>query len=198
TMQNAIAFSIVGSGGDGAVVAGDLLAMACAARGLHVIKTEAYGPQIRGGESSSTVRISGEPLFAPAESSDALVVFRFADFARFRSELALSEHCLVLHEPDDPPPPELAALSHAVPFAQLAKHAAAPSGKNISALGILAATFGLPLESLRAAVKQRFGGKGAAVVDANLRALDTGFAHRVDLDAPKIEGVTASPHLLMS
>ena len=99
-------FSIVGSGGDGAVVAGDLAAMACAADGLHVIKTEAYGPQIRGGESSSTVRVSETPIAAQADAIDALVVFRFADFARFRSEMTLAADCVVFHEPDDAPPPE--------------------------------------------------------------------------------------------
>ena len=48
-MSDQLTLSIVGSGGDGAVAAGDILAMACARDGLHVIKTEAYGPQIRGG-----------------------------------------------------------------------------------------------------------------------------------------------------
>lgn len=50
-----LALAIVGSGGDGAVSAGDIVVMACAHEGLHVIKTEAYGPQIRGGESSCSV-----------------------------------------------------------------------------------------------------------------------------------------------
>lgn len=54
-MRQEISFSIVGSGGDGAVAAGDILSMACTGQGLNVIKTEAYGPQIRGGESSCSV-----------------------------------------------------------------------------------------------------------------------------------------------
>jgi 2-oxoglutarate ferredoxin oxidoreductase subunit alpha len=175
-MNNEVAFSIVGSGGDGAVVAGDLMAMACAGRGLHVIKTEAYGPQIRGGESSCTVRIGTAPLFAQADAVDVLVVFRFADFARFRSEIALADRCLVLHEPDDAPPAELAkhATCIPVPFAQLAKDAGAPAAKNIVALGILASLFGLPVDGLRGALQQRFKKKGAAVIDGNLRALDRG------------------------
>src|ERR1051326_6517255 len=169
-MQNAITFSIVGSGGDGAVVAGDLIAMACAARGLHVMKTEAYGPQIRGGESSSTVRIGATRIFAPEETNDALIVFRFADFARFRSEMALSENCIVLHEPDDPPPPEIAAYRCiAVPFGELARE------KNMVAIGVLAKMFGLPFDALQAAVRQRFARKGAAVIEGNMVALQRGF-----------------------
>jgi 2-oxoglutarate ferredoxin oxidoreductase subunit alpha len=176
-MSEDFTFSIVGSGGDGAVVAGDLAAMACAAVGLHVIKTEAYGPQIRGGESSSTVRIAPVPIAAQGDASDALIVFRFADFARFRSEMPLADGCIVLHEPDDAPPPELAAhRCMPVPFAQLAKDAGAPGAKNIVALGLLAAMFALPLDSIRTAMRKRFRKRDAAVIDANLRALDIGAA----------------------
>src|SRR5947209_9094325 len=176
-MKNEVTLSIVGSGGDGAVVAGDLMAMACAGQGLHVIKTEAYGPQIRGGESSCTVRISTAPLFAQADAIDAMVVFRFADLARFRSEIVLADGCVVFHEPDDAPPPELCgATFRPIAFAQLAKDAGAPSGKNIVAVGFLAALFGLPVAGIRAALQQRFRKKGAAVIDANLKALDAGIA----------------------
>lgn len=68
-MSQEVGLSIVGSGGDGAVAAGDIVAMACATAGLHVIKTDAYGPQIRGGESSCSVRVSATPIFAQAGSS---------------------------------------------------------------------------------------------------------------------------------
>ena len=46
--MNELTFAFVGAGGDGAVAAGDIIAVACAREGLHVIKTEAYGPQLRG------------------------------------------------------------------------------------------------------------------------------------------------------
>ena len=151
--------------------------MACAGRGLHVMKTEAYGPQIRGGESSSTVRIGAMPLYAQADVVDALVAFRFSDFARFSNEITLSESAVVLHEPDDAPPPELAQRSRAVPFTELAKNAGAPSARNIVAIGALAAMYHLPIEGLRAAIRHRFGKKNATVIDANLRALDAGFEH---------------------
>lgn len=201
--QQELTLSIVGSGGDGAVVAGDLIALACASQGLHVIKTEAYGPQIRGGESSSTIRISTRPISSQADALDALVVFNFSDFARFRSELTLADHCIVLHEPDDPPPAELSGGNRAfkaVPFGKLATEATAPSAKNIVALGLLAQVFGLPMEGIQNALKRRFGKKAAAIVDANLRALDRGFAFGSELGlAPaKLPQIKEVPHLLMS
>jgi 2-oxoglutarate/2-oxoacid ferredoxin oxidoreductase subunit alpha len=205
-MQNSkkeLTLSIAGSGGDGAVVAGDLLAMACAGQGLQVIKTEAYGPQIRGGESSSTIRISTQPITSPGDVIDALVVFSFDDFARFRSEMTLSERCLVLHEPDDSPPPELMVEGRTfvpIAFGKLATEATAPSAKNIVALGLLTALYGLPLDGIRAALRKRFGKRTASVIDANLRALDRGFAHVAELSiAPEQLTFTQSaPQLLMS
>ena len=67
-MTHDITLAIVGSGGDGAVAAGDIIAFGCAHEGLHVMKTEAYGPQIRGGESSCTVRVSTKPIHAQADA----------------------------------------------------------------------------------------------------------------------------------
>lgn len=196
-MHEDVTFSIVGSGGDGAVVAGDLAAMACAAVGLHVLKTEAYGPQIRGGESSSTVRISSTPIAAQGDAIDALVVFRFADFARFRSEMTLSDRCVVLHEPDDAPPTELAALHCVpVPFAQMTKDAGAPGAKNIVALGVLATMFDLPLDSIRRAVRRRFRKRDAAIIDANLRALNAGL--QASNERPAAVAPQGTPRLLMS
>jgi len=173
-----LTISIVGSGGDGAVAAGDILSMACARDGLHVIKTEAYGPQIRGGESSCTVRISGTPIHAQADVVDALVVFSWADFARFRSEIALAPDAFVLHELADPAPDEISSgvtrRMIAVPFNAMAKEVGAPNGKNVLALGMLGELFGLPVAAIRSAVAHRFGKKSQAVIEANLKAFDRG------------------------
>lgn len=203
-MSNQLTLSIVGSGGDGAVAAGDILAMACARDGLHVIKTEAYGPQIRGGESSCTVRISATPIYSQADEIDALVVFSWADFARFRNEIVLAEGAVVLHDTDDPPPPEVATATKRtivpVPFTKIAREAGAPGGKNVLSLGIVGALFGLPTDAIRAAVQKRFAKKTQAVQDANLKVFDTGVAKAAELGlkVEKLQYVASSPSLLMS
>ena len=168
-MTTQITVSIVGSGGDGAVAAGDILAMACAREGLHVIKTEAYGPQIRGGESSCAVRISTAPIFAQADAIDALIVFNWADFARFHSELTPGPGALVFHEEKDTPPPELTSVRLIpIPFTALAREAGAPSGKNILALGLLAdRQHSQRHQPTRNEDMQRLAGQGLIVVVGN-------------------------------
>lgn len=194
--------AFVGAGGDGAVTAGDIIAGVCASEGLHVIKTEAYGPQIRGGEASSTVRVSSAPIYAQADAVDVLVVFSWADFARFENELLLAADAVIFHESADAPPEEMSSRTcHAVPFAKLAKEAGAPKAKNVIAVGLVTARFGLPLDVTRHAISRRFAKKTEAVIDANLRAFDRGVAEEETLpQAGKERLVYASsePKLLMS
>ncbi len=203
-MKQQLTLSIVGSGGDGAVAAGDILSMACARQGLHIIKTEAYGPQIRGGESSCTVRMSSSPIYAQADAIDALVVFSWADFARFRNELVIGPEAVVLHDSDDPAPDEIA--SHpgrkivGIPFAKLAKEVGAPNGKNILSLGVVSAVFGLPADAIRNALKNRFKKKTAAVVEANLKAFEAGLTAGAALSVgdQRLQYTPGTPMLLMA
>src|SRR5512132_3715739 len=151
---NDLSIAMVGSGGDGVVTMGDLLAMAAAREGLHVIKTEDYGPQIRGGESSCTVRVAARELFAQGDAVDVLLVFRWADFARFRGEIDVAKNAVILYEATDSTPAEEVELPVddrelwiPVPFDRLSREATGGGGsKNVVALGILVGLFGLPAD----------------------------------------------------
>lgn len=203
-MKQRLTLSIVGSGGDGAVAAGDILSMTCAREGLNVIKTEAYGPQIRGGESSCTVRISSTPIFAQADLLDALVVFSWADFGRFKSELVLGHDAVVFHDADDAVPEEISSTGGlkiiGIPFTKLSREAGAPNGKNILSLGVVSAVFGLPADALRSAIQNRFKKKAAAVVEANLKVFETGIAAgaALNLADQKLQYTRSASKLLMA
>ena len=206
-----LTLAMVGSGGDGVVTMGDLVAQVAAREGLHAIKTEAYGPQIRGGESSCTVRVAAREIFAQGDTVDALVVFRKADFARFRGEIFAAEDAIVLAEADDDTKaPELEPGEDGklrlipVPFAQLARDAAGtPSSKNVVALGVLSGLFGLPEEGLRRAVERKFGRKKESVREANKKAFEAGLAFgrslpESDREARRLLYTPGEPLLLMS
>lgn len=206
-----LTIAMVGSGGDGVVTMGDLVAQVAAREGLHAIKTEAYGPQIRGGEASCTVRLAAREIFAQGDLVDALVVFRKGDFARFRGEIFAAEDAIVLAEADDDTkaselePGEDGKLRLIpVPFAQLARDAAGtPSSKNVVALGVLSGLFGLPEEGLRRAVERKFGRKKESVREANKKAFEAGLAFgrslpESDREARKLVYAPGEPLLLMS
>ncbi|HKA37281.1 MAG TPA: 2-oxoacid:acceptor oxidoreductase subunit alpha [Thermoanaerobaculia bacterium] len=180
-----LTIAMVGSGGDGVVTMGTLIAQAGAREGLHVVQTEAYGPQIRGGETSCTVRVAAREVFAQGDTVDVLAVFGWQDFARFKGEIAAAADAVILYEAADETEFEkldLPARDNAswipIPFQQIARDSAgATSAKNVVTLGILGELFGLPVEGLRKGVQHRFRKKKPAVAEANARAFDAGVAY---------------------
>jgi len=207
-----LTFAIVGSGGDGVVTTGDFIAQAGAREGLHCMKVEAYGPQIRGGESSCTVRVSANPIFAQGDLVDVMVAFNWGDFARFRGEIIASPNAVVLYEEADKTPreevePHLGTADGsrwiAVPFTELAKESAGTTlAKNIVTLGVLCELFGLPKEGLLKAIETKFSKKKAAVLEANLKGFQAGIdwaaEHRSEVGDKKLQYISADPMLLMS
>ena len=178
-----LTIAMVGAGGDGIVTMGDVLAQAAAREGLNVLKTEAYGPQIRGGESSCVVRLSADPIYESGDAIDVVVVFGWADFARFKGEVMPAKNAVVLSDEADPVarnPEDLGLGAEAVwikvPFAKLSTDSGAKGSKNLVGLGVLTALFGLPLATLRRAIVHRFGRKKAAVGEGALRAFEAGHA----------------------
>ena len=205
-----LTLAMVGSGGDGVVTMGDMIAQAAAREGLNVIKVEAYGPQIRGGESSTTVRVAGEDIFAQADLVDVLIVFNWKDFARFKGEITTAPNAVILSEAKDETevdPADLGAGPEAtwikVPFIELAKEAAGTTlAKNIVTLGLLSELFGLPLQPLQRAIEKKFSKKKAEVLEANLKGFAAGREHAgsidEDLAAWRLEYTPGEPKLLMS
>ena len=177
-----ITIAMVGAGGDGIVTMGDVLSQAAARDGLNVLKTEAYGPQIRGGESSCVVRLSADPIYESGDGVDALIVFSWADFSRFKGECTPAKNAVVLSDEADPvarTPEDLGLGADAVwiklPFGKLSTDSGAKGSKNLVGLGVLTALFDLPVDTLRRAVVSRFGRKKAAVGESALKAFEAGF-----------------------
>jgi 2-oxoglutarate ferredoxin oxidoreductase subunit alpha len=207
-----LAIAIVGSGGDGVVTVGDFLAQAGAREGLHCMKVEAYGPQIRGGESSCTVRISAHPIFAQGDLVDVMVAFNWADFGRFKTEIVAEPNAVVLYEADDATPreeiePHLGTTQGSrwipVPFTKLAKEAAGTAlAKNIVTLGVMAELFGLPREGLVQAITRKFSAKKAEVLEANLKGFAAGEEwareHGALVADKRLQYTPGEPMLLMS
>jgi 2-oxoglutarate ferredoxin oxidoreductase subunit alpha len=205
-----LTFAIVGSGGDGVITVGDMMAQAGASEGLHVMKVEAYGPQIRGGESSCTVRLSADPIFAQGDLVQVLVVFNWADFGQFRGEIICGENAVVLYEATDETPHDQIDLGPVeevkwvpVPFIDLAKEAAGTTlAKNIVTLGLLSELFQLPQDAMRRAITQKFEAKKEEVLEANIKGFEAGIKHAVEIEEAaagmRLQYTPGEPMLLMS
>jgi 2-oxoglutarate ferredoxin oxidoreductase subunit alpha len=175
---------IAGAGGDGVVSAGELLIQVAAREGLYGMLVKAFGPQIRGGESSVRVRLSADPVLSQGDDLDVLIAFNWADYGRFRTELVPSDRTMIfVDEMDETPeeevplPARLRSTVTRVPFEQLAiDKGGSALAKNIVAVGLLARALNLPRDAFARAIERKFAKKGQDVVSANVAALDAGVA----------------------
>ncbi len=87
---------IAGTGGQGVVTAGRILAEAAILSGKNATHTQVYGPQSRGGASRSDVVVSNEAIGYPlADEIGLLVVLSGEAFDRYASELGSSGRMIV-------------------------------------------------------------------------------------------------------
>ena len=160
-----LTIGVVGSGGDGAVTCGEMLTHAAASEGLYCFMLKSFGPQIRGGESSSQIRMSQDVVLSQGDRLDVLVCFSWPDFTRFRDELAIKPGAVIVHDQTKSKPPEDGDLPvdmrqdprvlH-VPFSELAQEAAGNTlAKNMVMLGAIAEMFHLPYEGITNAVEKK-------------------------------------------
>ncbi|MDK1019166.1 MAG: 2-oxoacid:acceptor oxidoreductase family protein [Actinomycetota bacterium] len=75
---------IAGTGGQGVVTAGRILAEAAILSGGEATHSQVYGPQSRGGASRSDVVIATEPIGFPlADNIDLLIILSAAAYAKY-------------------------------------------------------------------------------------------------------------------
>src|SRR5919199_1134107 len=69
-------------------------------------------------------------------------------------------------------------VQYAVPMQEIARtQLKFELGKNVVAVGVLAALFGMPEEYLQQLLQQRFGGRGQDILGKNMQALEAGLKY---------------------
>jgi 2-oxoglutarate ferredoxin oxidoreductase subunit gamma len=164
---------LAGSGGQGLILAGIILAEAAGVYdGKFVCQTQSYGPEARGGASKAEVVISDAEIDYPkAIRPDVLLAMNQKSLDVFLSDLKPEGLLLVDADLVSEFP---ASRSLALPFTRIARDLGRTMAANIVALGALAQLTGaVTLASLEAAVLARVP-KGSE--DLNRRALAAGVA----------------------
>ena len=162
-----------GSGGQGLIVAGIILAEAAGVYdGKHVCQTQSYGPEARGGASKAEVVVGDEEIDYPkAVKPDLLLAMNQKSCDAYAMDLK-RDGTLIVDSTFVKQLPTTRAVG--IPFTQLAR---SELGKemfaNIIALGALTRLTGVvSLKGLEAAVLARVP---AGTEDANRRALQLGI-----------------------
>ena len=176
-----VELGLVGSGGDGIVLIGNLLLEMAARQGLYGVLVLSYGPQIRGGESAAVLRIATHPVQYEGDEVDLLLCFRASDVRRFEGHIRLHPGSHLILEASDtgPLPAWLGGHEHATyrfPFARIENGIEVPGEpRNMLGLGLVCRALGWSDTLARESLRARFGHRPEALA-RNLAAFDRAYA----------------------
>ncbi len=184
--RQSVSVAIVGSGGAGALTAGNFLLEAASAAGWQGLISRTVGPQIRGGEAAALVRLSTRAVECMPERFDILIGLDWANAHRFGAEIEIGPESLVISDPRGGEPPPVVATAGArvveIPMKDMAK--AIPEGRpNMIALGIAGHLVGLGADTWLALLEKRLADKGADAVEASWAAIEAGYHAAMSCDA---------------
>ena len=81
-------FIFAGFGGQGMLLIGKFLAMACMLDGKHVSWLPSYGPEMRGGTANCSVTVSDEPIGSPlVDMADCIVAMNRPSLDKFEDKV---------------------------------------------------------------------------------------------------------------
>lgn len=132
---------LAGSGGQGLILAGVLLAQAAVRDGKNVSLTSSYGPEARGGASRSNLVISKKPIDYPLpDKLDVLLALNQESCDRYIPDLKdegilIIDSSQVIHQPP--------IRHYSVPFTGTAVKAGAAVTTNVVALGTIVVLTGI-------------------------------------------------------
>ncbi|MCB2184916.1 MAG: 2-oxoacid:acceptor oxidoreductase subunit alpha [Deltaproteobacteria bacterium] len=182
-----LTIEICGMSGDGTIAAGGMLNQAMSLAGFSVLAFDSYPAEIRGfGRCVTRSRFSDRSLLALEDVADVLISL---DDEQSLSRMPFLSPAGVVFFDNQPPthlPEDKSLAAHVtpdmkllgVPFQDLATAAAGSSrGKNLAALGALAAWYGLDPDLFHRVIEGKFSAKGEKVLAANQKSFDAGYEY---------------------
>lgn len=180
---------LCGVGGQGILSIATIIGQAATEAGIYLKQAEVHGMSQRGGDVQSNLRLSTKPIWSdliPQAGADVVISMEPMESLRYLSYLSPNGTIVtgsvpfinIPNYPDETAlQAELDALPHVVKLdiEAVAKDCGNARGANMVLLGMAAPHLEiLTVEQLREAIAVVFARKGEAVVEANLKAFDSG------------------------
>ena len=175
-MKNSFVFS--GSGGQGIMSAGIMLAHAAIDMGKHATFLPEYGPEQRGGSAKCTVNISDDEIVSPlTKKCDNLVALneqaynKFSDSVKQGGNLIVNSSLVTSEISTDN------ANVIAVPVDDIALEVGSIKVANVVIIGvIIGATLIVSKEIFVKSLEEKFKEKKPEILEMNMKALEKGIA----------------------
>lgn len=167
---------ISGAGGQGVILAGDIIGEAAVKCGYNVSVLPAYGPEMRGGTAHSIVIISNKDIYSPIpDTFDVLISLNLPSLERFSDKI--EPNGIIIHN---------RSLGTAnkkfekhkyfeLPLSQTANDIGSIKVLNILAIGALHSVLEvIEKESFEEVLKEKFQDSKKNLLDLNLQAFHVG------------------------
>ena len=171
-------YIFAGFGGQGMLLIGKFLAMACMLDGKHVSWLPSYGPEMRGGTANCSVIVSDEEVGSPlVDEADAIVAMNLPSLDKFESRVKPGGILVVNSSIIDRKVQRDDIKVIYCDSAALADSVGNPKGANVAILGaLMGASDIVSVDKMMEAIKIELGEKKAKFLDGNKKALEAGMA----------------------
>ncbi|MGI5874512.1 MAG: 2-oxoacid:acceptor oxidoreductase family protein [Bacillota bacterium] len=164
---------LTGTGGQGLILAGIILAEAALLEGKNAIQSQSYGPEARGGASKAEVIIADEAIHFPkVQESDYLLAMSEKAYEKYSAGMKDGSVLIIDTTFVEERPNAKAKTTYAIPITKLAIDATGRElTANICALGVMSALGLVGEEALKKAILNRIP-KGTE--ELNMKAFEAG------------------------
>ncbi len=180
-----IVIEICGSAGEGTISAGEILSRFMSGQGFEIMSFDSYPAEIRGfGKCVAHTRISSTPIYSPGKLADVLISLNDSHSISQLSALKADGILIYDSAPSKPHGEDKSVLgwadpetvTYGIPLTMLANRAAGSSrGRNMVALGAVAALFHVDKDGFTHSIQERYAKKKQIVIDSNVNSFLEGF-----------------------
>ncbi len=171
---------IAGFGGQGVLFAGKCLAYKGLTEGRQLSWLPSYGPEMRGGTANCSVILSDTPVGSPIVSNpDVLVVMNLPSLDKYENDTVLGGKIFIDSTLIDRKVIRKDVEAFYIPATQMAKDAGIPTLANMIMMGkLIKETAAVSIDGMAEALGKVISAKRADLLDANLKAIETGYNYK--------------------
>jgi 2-oxoglutarate ferredoxin oxidoreductase subunit alpha len=176
-MPNKLTIRIAGEGGEGVISTGELLTTAVARTRRDVFTFRTYPAEIKGGPAMFQLRFADHPVLSVGTLLDVLLAFNEEAVDIHAGELKKDGLLVYDSSTFDPEKkvPKTVQL-YGAPISSIAADGVGlKRSKNMVALSLIGQLVGIPIENFKELVEEKFGKKGADILEKNLKAIEEGY-----------------------
>jgi 2-oxoglutarate/2-oxoacid ferredoxin oxidoreductase subunit alpha len=171
-------FRFAGESGEGVISAGEICCLAISDIGFNVFTFESYPAEIKGGHCWYQVRAANDEVLSAGTAVDCLCAFNQEAIDLHLK--AVGKGGVVVYDPGQVTkmPDRTDLVYYPVAFDELVKEKVqSPKSKNVFAVAVVSALYGVPATELKKTVAKKYRGKNPKLLELNDKAVDAAYEY---------------------